>query len=209
MGCDEMTPEKWNLVKDIFSEAVELLPHERSAFIQGRSRGDETVVGEVNALLQSDEEVDAFIEERALSDRSRGRPRRNGCSLQSDSGGRAFRKTSCDQAHQARFRYRRYRQTLQTQATDPGGARSSKHNASARRWCDRRRTSVSRHGLRRRIAAREVLREHPPSSQRPAPAFSGCLFGRDLRASEPYRAPRHQAVEHSRDGKRNPEASRL
>ena len=61
-----MTPEKWNLVKDIFSEAVELLPHERSSFIQGRSKGDETVVQEVNALLQSDEESEAFIEEPAV-----------------------------------------------------------------------------------------------------------------------------------------------
>jgi len=61
-----MTPEKWNLVKDIFSEAVELLPHERSSFIEGRSRGDETVVQEVNALLQSDEEAEAFIEEPAV-----------------------------------------------------------------------------------------------------------------------------------------------
>ena len=63
---DGMTPEKWNLVKDIFSEAVELLPHERSSFIEGRSRGDETVVQEVNALLQSDEEAQAFIEEPAV-----------------------------------------------------------------------------------------------------------------------------------------------
>jgi len=61
-----MNPEKWNLVKDIFSEAVELLPHERPTFIQGRSRGDESVIREVTALLQSDEEAQAFIEEPAV-----------------------------------------------------------------------------------------------------------------------------------------------
>src|SRR5213595_1786789 len=62
----DMTPEKWNLVKDIFSEAVELLPQERSSFVEGRSRGDETVIREVTALLQSDEEAEAFIEEPAV-----------------------------------------------------------------------------------------------------------------------------------------------
>src|SRR4030095_15515373 len=61
-----MKPETWNLVKDIFSEAVELLPHERSAFIQDRSRGDESVIREVTALLQSDEEAEAFIEDPAV-----------------------------------------------------------------------------------------------------------------------------------------------
>ena len=61
-----MTPDKWNLVKDIFSEAVELMPHERSSFVANRSRGDETIISEVNALLQSDENADAFIEQPAV-----------------------------------------------------------------------------------------------------------------------------------------------
>ena len=61
-----MTPDKWTLVKDIFSEAVELSPEARSLFIQERSGGDEAVVREVTALLQSDAEVENFIEEPAV-----------------------------------------------------------------------------------------------------------------------------------------------
>src|SRR5687768_13754775 len=58
-----MTPETWNLVKEIFSEAVELLPHERSTYVQNKMRDEEEVIREVNALLESDEEAEAFIEE--------------------------------------------------------------------------------------------------------------------------------------------------
>ena len=62
----EMTPEKWTLVKDIFSEAVELLPEEQLPFIQERSGGDDSVIREVTALLRSDAEVENFIEEPAV-----------------------------------------------------------------------------------------------------------------------------------------------
>src|SRR5688572_27434507 len=61
-----MTSEQWKLVKDIFSEAVELLPEARSPFVEDRSGGDESVIREVSALLQSDEEVENFIEEPAV-----------------------------------------------------------------------------------------------------------------------------------------------
>jgi eukaryotic-like serine/threonine-protein kinase len=61
-----MSPEQWKLVKDIFSEAVELLPESQLPFIQERSGGDESVILEVKALIRSDEEVENFIEEPAV-----------------------------------------------------------------------------------------------------------------------------------------------
>ena len=62
-----MTPEKWKLVKDIFSAAVELPTDDRMSFVREQADGDEAVVDEVTALLRSDKESEDFIEAPALN----------------------------------------------------------------------------------------------------------------------------------------------
>ncbi|HVE56899.1 MAG TPA: serine/threonine-protein kinase [Pyrinomonadaceae bacterium] len=62
-----MTNEQWQLVKDIFSEAVELPVAERLAFVKQKSGGDKAVFKEVKMLLASDEEAEDFIENPAIA----------------------------------------------------------------------------------------------------------------------------------------------
>ncbi len=61
-----MTGEQWQQVKQIFSEALELPSVERQSFIEQKSNGDELIVKEVHALLESDEEAEDFIERPVL-----------------------------------------------------------------------------------------------------------------------------------------------
>jgi serine/threonine-protein kinase len=62
-----MTNEQWQMVKDIFSEAVELPLAERLAFVKQKSGGDKAIVKEVKMLLASDEEAEDFIENPAIA----------------------------------------------------------------------------------------------------------------------------------------------
>ena len=61
-----MSPDKWKLVKNIFSEAVELPTAERAPFVREQAEGDEAIVDEVNKLLKSDKAAENFIEEPAV-----------------------------------------------------------------------------------------------------------------------------------------------
>ena len=62
-----MTNEQWKQVKEIFSAAVVLPPTDRLAFIEQQADGDQLIIDEVQALLESDEEVEDFIETPALA----------------------------------------------------------------------------------------------------------------------------------------------
>jgi eukaryotic-like serine/threonine-protein kinase len=62
-----MTNEQWEQVKEIFNEAVELPRTERLTFIEQKSGGDQLIVKEVQSLLESDEEVEDFIENPAAA----------------------------------------------------------------------------------------------------------------------------------------------
>lgn len=62
-----MTSEEWGRVKEIFNEAVELPRPERLSFVEQKSGGDVLIIKEVNALLESDEEAEDFIENPAVA----------------------------------------------------------------------------------------------------------------------------------------------
>src|SRR5205809_1089125 len=62
-----MTNEQWKQVKDIFSAVVELPPEERAAFTIKESGGDALIIKEVQSLLDSDDEVDDFIENPTMA----------------------------------------------------------------------------------------------------------------------------------------------
>ncbi len=51
----------WNAIERIFSEARQLPPHERDAFVQEQADGDERVVEQILRLLQNDRD-DGFLE---------------------------------------------------------------------------------------------------------------------------------------------------
>lgn len=61
-----MTPEKWNEVKEIFNEAVELRDEEREDFLAGRIDGDEELRSEVEKLLASDEHAETLFDGLSL-----------------------------------------------------------------------------------------------------------------------------------------------
>ena len=52
-----MTPERWQKVKEIFNEAVELPVENRRKFLSEAIDGDEEIRGEVEKLLASDIEA--------------------------------------------------------------------------------------------------------------------------------------------------------
>jgi serine/threonine protein kinase len=62
-----MTNEQWKQVKDIFSAVVELPPEERAAFTIKESGGDALIIKEVQSLLDSDDEVEDFIENPTMA----------------------------------------------------------------------------------------------------------------------------------------------
>jgi len=55
-----MTPEKWNVVKEIFNEAVELKRESRAEFLDGKTDGDAELRRAVEKLLVSDENAETF-----------------------------------------------------------------------------------------------------------------------------------------------------
>ena len=59
--------ETWQRVKDIFDAAVELPPHERSAFLDRLCAGDTALRQEVESLLESDGQANSFIEDPAAA----------------------------------------------------------------------------------------------------------------------------------------------
>jgi len=54
--------DRWNRVKEIFSDALELPPNERLAFVGSAAQGDRAIIDEVVSLLDVDEEPVSFLE---------------------------------------------------------------------------------------------------------------------------------------------------
>ncbi len=61
-----MTPERWLEVERLFHEASERPPHERAAFLQESSAGDDALRREVESLLDQSSRADAFLEGPAV-----------------------------------------------------------------------------------------------------------------------------------------------
>src|ERR1041385_4210344 len=65
MDDEEMTPERWQKVKDIFQAALNRAPAERAAFVAEASGGDELVRHEVESLMSSDGRSGRFLDSPA------------------------------------------------------------------------------------------------------------------------------------------------
>ena len=60
-----MKPDRWQIVEQIFHEALRRKPEERASFLQQTCSGDASLINEVNSLLTSCGEDDSFFEESA------------------------------------------------------------------------------------------------------------------------------------------------
>src|SRR3954471_5140596 len=56
-----MKPQSWQLIKEVFLEALERAPDERAGFIREACAGDPDLLAEVQSLLSSDEGAGDFI----------------------------------------------------------------------------------------------------------------------------------------------------
>jgi hypothetical protein len=61
-----MTPERLQQIEDLYHSALEQDPAERAAFIDEACNGDEELRHEVETLLASEAEAEAFIQEPLL-----------------------------------------------------------------------------------------------------------------------------------------------
>src|SRR6266496_3239256 len=57
-----MKPDRWALIKPIFSEAAEQPAADRAAFIRSRCNGDDLLVAEIESLLGAHDQAGSFIE---------------------------------------------------------------------------------------------------------------------------------------------------
>ena len=60
-----MTPERWQQVKGVLQEALELAPEERPAFLDRACSTDHSLRFEVESLLSSDNEAGSSFLQRA------------------------------------------------------------------------------------------------------------------------------------------------
>jgi serine/threonine-protein kinase len=58
--------ERWTRVKKLFEAAADLAPHERAVLLSNECDGDDSLRREVESLLDSDAQTDAFIEQPVL-----------------------------------------------------------------------------------------------------------------------------------------------
>jgi non-specific serine/threonine protein kinase/serine/threonine-protein kinase len=64
-----MTPERWQQVRDVLEQALELAPGERSSFLDGACSSDPSLRREVDVLLDSDPKLpSSFLQSSALAD---------------------------------------------------------------------------------------------------------------------------------------------
>lgn len=63
-----MTPEEWRKIKEVLQSALELDSQARQTFLDSECAGQVSVRREVESLLQSDEQDQAFLEEPAVID---------------------------------------------------------------------------------------------------------------------------------------------
>ncbi len=61
-----MTPERWKKVEEVFESALERTTEERPAYLAEACSGDESLRGQVEALLRSHEQAGSFIEAPAV-----------------------------------------------------------------------------------------------------------------------------------------------
>lgn len=61
-----MTPEKWNAVKEVFNQAVEMPPGDREKFLDSRCDGDAAMRQAVEKLLASDERAETLFDSFSL-----------------------------------------------------------------------------------------------------------------------------------------------
>src|ERR1700730_9211670 len=59
--------ERWVRIKELFEAAVNLDPNQRTALLDEECGGDETLRGEIESLLKSDERTEDFIERPAFA----------------------------------------------------------------------------------------------------------------------------------------------
>ncbi|HEX7516394.1 MAG TPA: serine/threonine-protein kinase [Chthoniobacterales bacterium] len=59
--------ERWARVKELFEAAVDLDPNERTVLLDKECGGDDSLRGEIESLLKSDEQTDGFIEQPAFA----------------------------------------------------------------------------------------------------------------------------------------------
>ena len=63
-----MTPERWQQIRDLLHDAMQLDPTERSAFLDRRCTGDPELREELNRLLKAEGELGpSFLESPALA----------------------------------------------------------------------------------------------------------------------------------------------
>src|SRR5215469_15705510 len=61
-----MNPEQWQLVQELYHEALELKPSERGDFLEAACSGDPDLRREVESLLAQESHARGFIESPAL-----------------------------------------------------------------------------------------------------------------------------------------------
>ena len=61
-----MKPERWQRLKELFNETLELEPARRAAFLDDACAGDAPLREEIESLLASHEEADEFLEQPAV-----------------------------------------------------------------------------------------------------------------------------------------------
>lgn len=64
----DLENDRWRRIKEIFAEAIELGPPERSAFIAAACADDDDLAVEVRRLIDSNERVDDFLERPAIAE---------------------------------------------------------------------------------------------------------------------------------------------
>jgi Tol biopolymer transport system component/predicted Ser/Thr protein kinase len=62
-----MDSERWRLIEELYHRALERVPEERGAFVQGACRGDRDLQREVESLLERAEQAGSFLETSALA----------------------------------------------------------------------------------------------------------------------------------------------
>ena len=67
-----MKPERWAQVDQLFHDALERKPEERSAFLDGACAGDQSLRQQVEALLAGHQEAGSFMERPAMEVEARG-----------------------------------------------------------------------------------------------------------------------------------------
>ena len=61
-----MTPERWQLISNLFHSALALEPGKRASFLTEACAGDQSLLKEVESLISSHEESSSVIEEPAF-----------------------------------------------------------------------------------------------------------------------------------------------